>query len=124
MPTFDRALASLLTDLDDRGLLAETLVVALGEMGRTPLGSARWGRGHWSTLFPALLAGAGVRGGTTFGRSDKDAAHPVDHPVAPESLAATIYEALGISPELRLPDPQGRPTPIVQGGQSILGLLS
>lgn len=123
MPTFDRALASLLADLDDRGLLAETLVVALGEMGRTPLGTSRWGRGHWSTLFPALLAGAGVRGGTTFGRSDKDAAHPVDHPVSPESLAATIYEALGISPDLRLPDPQGRPTPVVQGGQSILERL-
>jgi uncharacterized protein (DUF1501 family) len=123
MPTFDRALASLLSDLDDRGLLSETLVVALGEMGRTPLGTSRWGRGHWSTLFPALLAGAGVRGGTTLGRSDKDAAHPVDHPVSPESLAATIYEALGISPDLRLPDPQGRPTPIVQEGKSILRLI-
>jgi hypothetical protein len=124
MPTFDRALASLLSDLDNRGLLSETLVVALGEMGRTPLGTSRWGRGHWSTLFPALLAGAGVRGGTTLGHSDKDAAHPVDHPVSPESLAATTYEALGISPELRLPDPQGRPTPIVhQDGRSILDLL-
>jgi hypothetical protein len=55
--------------------------------------------------------------------SDKDAAHPIDHPVSPESLAATIYEALGIAPDLRLPDPQGRPIPIVQGGQSILELL-
>jgi hypothetical protein len=72
---------------------------------------------------PAILAGACVRGGTTFGRSDRDADHPVDHPISPESLAATIYEALGTPPDLRLPDPQGRPTPIVQDGKSILGLL-
>ena len=124
MPTFDQALAALLIDLDQRGLLAETLVVALGEMGRTPQATPRWGRGHWSTLFPAVLAGAGIRGGTVFGTSDKDAAHPIDHPVSPESLAATIYHALGISPELRLPDPQGRPTPIVVDGQSILTHLS
>ena len=122
MPTFDQALSALLIDLDQRGLLAETLVVALGEMGRTPLGTPRWGRGHWSQLFPAVVAGAGIRGGTVFGTSDKDAAHPIDHPVSPESLAATIYHALGISPDLRLPDPQGRPTPIVVDGQSILTL--
>jgi hypothetical protein len=123
MPTFDQGLSALLTDLDQRGLLDETLVVALGEMGRTPLATARWGRGHWSTLFPALLAGGGIRGGTTYGSSDKDAAHPVDHPVRPESLAATIYRALGISPELRVPDPQGRPTPIVQDGEPVTGLF-
>ena len=95
---------------------------------------ARWAGRPWprlggagatgAQLFPAVLAGAGIRGGTVFGTSDKDAAHPIDHPVSPESLAATIYQALGISPELRLPDPQGRPTPIVVGGQSILTLLS
>lgn len=123
MPTFDQGLAALLTDLDQRGLLQETLVVALGEMGRTPLGTPRWGRGHWSTLFPALLAGGGVRGGTTYGSSDKDAAHVADHPVSPESLAATIYHALGISSELRVPDQQGRPVPLVEGAQSILPLL-
>jgi hypothetical protein len=94
--------------------------VALGDMGRTPLATPRWGRGHWSTLFPAVLAGAGIRGGIVFGTSDKDAAYPNDHPVSPESLAATIYDMQGISPELRLPDPRGKPTPIVQGGRSIL----
>jgi hypothetical protein len=123
MPTFDQALAALLSDLDDRGLLTSTLVVALGEMGRTPLATPRWGRGHWSTLFPALLAGAGVRGGTLFGSSDKDAAYPIEHPVSPESLAATIYHALGISPDLRVSDVQGRPTTIVQNGQSFLDVL-
>jgi hypothetical protein len=123
LPTFDQGLAALLSDLHARGLLDETLVVALGEMGRTPQATPRWGRGHWSTLFPAVLAGAGIRGGTVFGTSDKDAAHVVDHPVSPESLAATIYHALGIAPDLRLTDPLGRPVPIVEGGQPVLELF-
>jgi hypothetical protein len=124
LPTFDQGLAALLTDLNDRGLLAETLIVALGEMGRTPVANAQWGRGHWSTLFPAVLAGAGIRSGSTYGTSDKDAAHVVDHPVSPESLAATIYQALGIDLDLRLPDAQGRPIPIIATGQSILASVS
>jgi uncharacterized protein (DUF1501 family) len=124
LPTFDQALSALLIDLDTRGLLAETLVVALGEMGRTPTASPRWGRGHWSTLFPAVLAGAGVRGGSTYGASDKDAAYPIDHAVSPERLAATVYHALGVDLDLRLPDPQGRPVPIVvDGAAPVLGLF-
>ena len=123
LPTFDQALAALLSDLNARGLLEETLVVALGEMGRTPQPTPRWGRGHWSMLFPAVLAGAGIRGGTVFGASDKDAAHVVDHPVSPESLAATVYHALGIDPEMRMTDPLGRPVPIVNGGRPVLDLF-
>ena len=123
LPTFDQALATLLGDLNARGLLEETLVVALGEMGRTPQPTARWGRGHWSMLFPAVLAGAGIRGVVVFGTSDKDAAHVVDHPVSPESLAATIYHALGIDPEMRVMDPLGRPVPIVNGGRPVLELF-
>ncbi len=123
LPTFDEAAAALLTDLDERGLLADTLVVALGEMGRTPQANARWGRGHWSTLFPALVAGAGVRGGTLYGSSDRDAAYPIDRPVSPEDLAATIYHALGIDPGLRLPDAQNRPTPIVEEGRPVRELF-
>jgi hypothetical protein len=123
LPTFDQALAALLTDLDERGMLEETLVVALGEMGRTPRANATWGRGHWSTLFPAVLAGGGIRGGTMYGTSDRDAAFPIDRPVSPEDLAATVYHALGIDPELRLPDAQGRPTPIVDGGRAVLGVF-
>src|SRR5687767_5485565 len=83
LPTFDQGCAALLADLDERGLLAETLVVAIGEMGRTPQANATWGRGHWSTLFPALLAGAGIRGGEVYGASDKDAAYPVERPTSP-----------------------------------------
>jgi hypothetical protein len=123
LPTFDQALAGLLTDLDGRGLLQETLVVALGEMGRTPVANGQWGRGHWSTLFPAVLAGAGVRGGSTYGSSDRDAAYPIDRPTTPEDLAATIYHALGIDPALRLQDTQGRPVSLVEGGSPRLDLF-
>jgi hypothetical protein len=123
LPTFDQACAALLSDLDVRGLLRETLVVALGEMGRTPQANPAWGRGHWSTLFPALIAGGGIRGGTVYGTSDKDAAYPIDRPVTPEDLAATVYHALGIDPDLRLPDAQGRPTALIEDGRPVVELF-
>lgn len=119
LPTFDQAFAALLGDLDERGLLAETLVVATGEMGRTPKANAQWGRDHWSTLFPAVLAGGGVVGGRVYGKSDKDAALPVDSPVTPEDLAATIYRALGIDHETRVLNAESRPTAIVDGGTPV-----
>jgi uncharacterized protein (DUF1501 family) len=119
IPGLDQALSSLLVDLDDRGLLDETLVVAVGEMGRTPQATGSWGRGHWSTLFPAVIAGGGVRGGTVYGTSDRDAAHALDHPTTPEDLAATIFASLGIDPELRIADQQNRPVPLVDGGRVI-----
>jgi len=117
LPTFDQAYSALLTDLHERGLLGETLVVAVGEMGRTPRANANWGRQHWSTLFPALLAGAGVRGGSTYGVSDAQAAYPLDNPTRPEDLAATIFRAFGIDPEMRVQNSQGRPVPLVENGR-------
>lgn len=123
LPTFDQACSALLTDLDERGLLDETLVVALGEMGRTPTPTGNWGRGHWSTCFPALLAGAGVRGGIVHGRSDKEAAFPDDKPVTPEDLAKTIYWSLGVNPDLVIMNRENRPTPIVDGGRPVLELF-
>lgn len=123
LPTFDDALSALLTDLDERGLLDETLVVAVGEMGRTPKPTSRWGRGHWSTLFPAVIAGAGISGGTTWGASDRDGAQPQEHPTSPEDLAATIYYALGISHEFQLTMPDGRPVPLISGGTPIRALF-
>lgn len=123
LPTLDQACSALLTDLDDRGLLQETLVVAVGEMGRTPTPNATWGRGHWSTCFPALIAGAGVRGGIVYGTSDKEAAVPVDKPVSPEDLAKTIYWTLGINPDLMIMNRENRPTPIVDGGRPLLDLF-
>jgi hypothetical protein len=122
LPTFDQAYSALLTDLHDRGLLSETLVVATGEMGRTPKANAQWGRDHWSTLFSTLLAGGGVIGGRIYGKSDKDAAYPIEKPVSPEDLAATAYHALGIDPELRVLNAENRPTPIIEGGTPVTEL--
>lgn len=122
MPTFDQACAALLSDLKDRGMLDETLVIATGEMGRTPKANAQWGRDHWSTLFPAVIAGGGIPGGTVYGTSDADAAYPRERTVSPEDLAATVYHALGIDPELRIPDSRNRPVQIVEGGQPVLDL--
>jgi hypothetical protein len=123
LPTFDQAYAALIQDLEERGLLQETLVVATGEMGRTPRANAQWGRDHWSTLFSNVLAGGGVAGGRIYGKSDKDAAYAIEKPVSPEDLAATIYHALGIDPELRVANAENRPTPIVEGGSPVLGVF-
>jgi hypothetical protein len=123
LPTFDQGCSALLTDLDERGLLDETLVIAIGEMGRTPIPNATWGRGHWSTCFPALIAGAGVRGGIVYGKSDKEAAYPDDKPVSPEDLAKTIYWSLGIDPDLMLMNRENRPIPIVDGGKPVMALF-
>jgi hypothetical protein len=123
LPRFDQAFSSLVTDLAERGLLDETLVVAVGEMGRTPNATGKWGRNHWSTLFPAVLAGGGVRGGMVYGRSDKNAAFAIDKPVRPEDLAATIFTSLGIDPEMRVADAQGRPVPLVDGATPLVELF-
>lgn len=122
LPTFDQAYAALLGDLAERGLLDETLVVATGEMGRTPRANANWGRDHWSTLFSNVVAGAGIPGGQVYGRTDKDAAYAVEKPVTPEDLAATVYHALGIDHELRVMNAENRPTSIVDGGAPVTGL--
>jgi uncharacterized protein (DUF1501 family) len=95
-PMFDVGFANLLDDLADRGLLDTTLVVAVGEFGRTPRINPRGGRDHWPGVFTALFAGAGVRGGAVIGASDRFGAEPADCPVAPTEFVATIYHALGI----------------------------
>src|SRR5262249_14171794 len=117
------ALSALLADLKQRGLLDETLVVCLGEMGRSPQGTAQWGRGHWSYCFPAVLAGAGVRGGSLYGRSARDAAYPAGNPASPEGLAATIFDALGIDPHGFINDRQGRPVALIEGGRPLRELF-
>jgi len=124
LPGLDQALSALLGDLKDRGLLDETLVVCLGEMGRTPKGNARWGRDHWSYCFPVLLAGAGVRGGIVYGRSDKDAGYPVEQPVSPEDIACTIFDALGIDPHGFIYDKQNRPVGLMDGGRPLRDLFA
>jgi len=117
LPSFDQALAALLVDLEERGMLDETLVVAMGEMGRTPKANQAWGRNHWSTLFPAVLAGAGVAGGCIHGETDRQAAYATTTPVRPQDLSATIFEALGVDPRARVLDHLGRPHPIAADGK-------
>src|SRR5262245_7534553 len=104
LPPLDRALSSLLEDLTDRGLLDSTLVVAVGEFGRTPKINPTQGRDHWGAVQTALLAGGGVRGGQVYGSSDKIAAYPKDSPVSPEDFLATIYHAMGLEPEAEVTD--------------------
>lgn len=124
LPTFDQACSALISDLDERGLLDETLVIATGEMGRTPKANAQWGRDHWSTLFSTVIAGGGIVGGKTHGASDKDAAYSLDTPVSPEDLAATVYYAMGIDHELRVPNAENRPIQIIDDGHPVTGLWS
>jgi hypothetical protein len=114
LPRCDQAVAALLEDLDDRGLLADTLVVLIGEFGRTPKvtpgGTKVPGRDHWPACYSAMLAGAGIRGGSVFGASDKTAGYVKDDPVSLERFTATLYHALGIDPASRLsPDGFTRP---------------
>lgn len=126
LPGLDRGLPALLDDMHDRGLLDETLVFVAGEMGRTPKFQNRGsedGRDHWTYCFPCLFAGAGVRGGVTYGTSDKHAAYPQTHPVSPADLAATIFESLGIAPELRIPNAAGQPVPLVDNGTALSSLF-
>ncbi len=92
----DRALSALLDDLHDRGLLETTLIVAVGEFGRTPKINDRAGRDHWNTCYSALLAGGGVRGGQVIGASDRHGEQPVNRPITPADLGATILARLGI----------------------------
>ncbi|HXG13314.1 MAG TPA: DUF1501 domain-containing protein [Gemmataceae bacterium] len=113
-PMFDQAYTALLLDLEQRGLLANTLVVALGEFGRTPQLNPRGGRDHWPGCWSILFAGAGVRGGQVVGASDKIGAEPHDRPVTPAEVAATVYHGLGIDPRTPLPGPEGRTLPLAE----------
>ncbi|MBT6848328.1 MAG: DUF1501 domain-containing protein [Planctomycetaceae bacterium] len=115
LPTLDSALSSLVLDLETRGLLDETLVVCMGEMGRTPKAKDGWGRDHWSTLFPAVLAGGGIKKGFVYGRTDRDAAYATENMVTPEDLSRTILEALGVNPAWMLPGIAGRPQLVSDG---------
>jgi hypothetical protein len=120
MPPMDRGYSALLEDLVQRGLLAETLVVWVGEMGRTPrleyiTPHPAPGRNHWGQVFSMALAGAGVRAGIVHGASDKNAAYPKDNPVGPQDVSATLFHALGLSPDTEIRDRLNRPLPISRG---------
>jgi len=105
LPRCDEAVATLLEDLSERGLLDSTLVVLVGEFGRTPRiskGASAIGRDHWPNCYSAMLAGAGIRGGAVYGASDAHAAYVKDRPVSPEDFAATVLHALDVPPETRI----------------------
>jgi uncharacterized protein (DUF1501 family) len=107
LPAFDAAFSALLDDLARTGRLDTTLVVATGEFGRTPRLNASGGRDHWPGVWSAVLAGGGVRGGQVIGASDATASEPVDRPVTPPELLATVYQGLGIDPASPLPAASG-----------------
>jgi uncharacterized protein (DUF1501 family) len=111
-------------DLDERGLLDETLVVVMSDFGRTPRLNAKAGRDHWTYCYSVLLAGAGIRGGTIYGASDAQAAFVKEYPVSTGDICATIYHCLGIDPEMRVPDQVGRPVEIAHGGRPIREILA
>lgn len=113
-PMFDLAYTSLLEDLKQRGMLDNTLVVAMGEFGRTPQLNPRGGRDHWPGVWSVLFAGANVKGGQVIGASTKNGAEPKDRPVLPEEIAATVYKGLGVDLNTRLPGPENRPLPIIE----------
>jgi Protein of unknown function (DUF1501) len=130
-PMLDSALSTLLTDLDQRGLLSETLVVAVGEFGRSPQRGVSTsgnennddGRDHWPYCYTAVVAGAGVRRGFVYGKSDKTASAPVDNPVHPRELLATIYHSVGIDPGTIVYNHLNQPRELVQG-EVITGILA
>lgn len=115
LPPFDRAYSALIEDLSNRGLLDETLVVTVGEFGRTPKINPNQGREHWGMCYSALVAGGGIKGGQVYGSSDKMGAYPRENPVSPEDLLATIYQSLGIDPRSEIRDRQDRPYTISEG---------
>jgi uncharacterized protein (DUF1501 family) len=116
LPPADRGLAALLEDLEQRGLLGETLLVWVGEFGRSPrITRANAGREHHPECYSAVLAGGGVRGGQVHGSSDRLGAYPADRPVSPGDLTATIYHALGVDPGRTLRDREGRPVGLTEG---------
>ncbi|HEX7379943.1 MAG TPA: DUF1501 domain-containing protein [Pirellulales bacterium] len=115
VPPMDQAYAALLEDLSQRGMLDETLVVSMGEFGRSPRLGGAGGRGHWGYVYSAALAGGRVRGGQVIGASDKQAGQPKEGKVSPADLAATIFHALGYSPDTPYEDRFGRPLPLSRG---------
>jgi len=123
VPTFDQAYSALISDLADRGLLSETLVVVMGEFGRTPKLNNRGGRDHWPRVFSVALAGGGIRGGQVYGASDRVGESPLDLPVTPADLACSIYTLLGIDPQQRLHTDDGRPVAVQQNGRFIEELV-
>jgi uncharacterized protein (DUF1501 family) len=119
----DQTLAALLTDLHQREMLQRTLVLCMGEFGRTPTVNYAVGRDHWPDVASVVVAGGGVRGGQILGSSDAKSAYPVDRPTTPGDLAATVYRCLGIDYEQEYRTPDGRPVKVLAQGEVIHEIL-
>ena len=124
IPSLDRALGALLDDLIERGLWDDTLVVVMGEFGRTPKLNTSGGRDHWPRVFSVALAGGGVAGGQAIGTSDAHGESPKDRPITPSDLACTLYTLLGVDPDHLLQTTDGRPVHVSQGGTLIRELVT
>jgi uncharacterized protein (DUF1501 family) len=122
LPMLDQGLSALLEDLEQRGLLEESLVVVMGEFGRTPRINKQAGRDHWGSCSSTVLAGGGIRGGNTYGSSDRLGAYPSSDPVDPVDVQATLFHCMGLDPKQILHDHLGRPFPI-SSGEVITSLL-
>lgn len=123
LPSLDLALSALIDDLSQRGLLAETLVLVMGEFGRTPKLNTQGGRDHWPRVFSAFLAGGSVPGGQVVGSSDATGESPKDRPITPADLAATIFTLLGIDPQQLLHTSDGRPVHVNRDGRVVPELI-
>ena len=123
IPYADRAFTALVTDLEERGLLDETLVIMMGEMGRTPRVNAQAGRDHWSMAQTVIFAGGGTVPGQVIGATDEQAAAPTTEPVGVNDILRTIHTLLGINPDRQHYGPLGRPVPLVDGGKLIRELV-
>ncbi len=115
VPPTDQAFATLLADLEERGLLKDTVVLCTGEFGRSPRFEQDGGRGHWGGVFSAVLAGGGIKGGQVYGSSDRIGGYPRDGLVRPEDLSATLLHCMGHDPATEIRDPLGRPFPLSRG---------
>jgi uncharacterized protein (DUF1501 family) len=124
LPEFDLSFARFIRDMDERGTLQDTLVVCMGEFGRTPKINDKAGRDHWGRAGSMLFAGAGVRGGNVIGATDKNGAYVTDRPVRPADVAWTIYDALGIDANRELMTPEGRPSFILTEGAPVRELYA
>jgi uncharacterized protein (DUF1501 family) len=124
LPDFDRGFSALITDMHDRGVLKDVLVVAMGEFGRSPKVNKDAGRDHWAPAASLLFAGAGVQPGRVLGATDKDGGQVTDSPIRPADVASTIYRSLGIDPHKQLYTPDGRPVAILDEGEVIEALYA
>ncbi len=124
LPRFDKALAALITDLDNRGLLDTTMVCVASEFGRTPKINQTGGRDHWPKVFSTLMAGGGIKRGAVYGSSDATASEPQDNALTVEDWATTMYSCLGIVADKELMAPGDRPIEIVDGGTVVKDLLA